>query len=108
MRTRKRYLPLHEVDAGMMLGARIRIPHRGTQRYTLPAGHVLTEDNLFQLGRHRAEFIFIEEADTRPAEQIAEDTAQAARRVMEIFAGADLGDPVMARLFDQVLRFRSA
>jgi hypothetical protein len=32
----------------------------------------------------------------------------AAKRVMEIFTGADLGDPTMATLFDQVLAYRSA
>ena len=36
------------------------------------------------------------------------DAALAARRVMEIFDGADLADPVMAALFDQILIYRSA
>ena len=36
------------------------------------------------------------------------DAARAAHRVMDIFAAADLSDPVMAALFDQVLGYRSA
>ena len=41
-------------------------------------------------------------------EEVAVDAAQAAHRVMDIFAAADLSDPVMAALFDQVLGYRSA
>jgi hypothetical protein len=69
---------------------------------------MLTEDNLRQLAAHHAEFIFIAEPDTRSDEEIAVDAAKAASRVMDIFAGADLADPTMAALFDQVLAYRSA
>ncbi len=108
MRTRPRYLPIIEAEAGMVLGTPVRVVSHGQLRFSLPAGHTLTEDNLHQLAAHRAEFIFVAEPDMRADEEIALDAAAAARRVMEIFAGADLSDPTMAALFDQVLSYRSA
>jgi hypothetical protein len=108
MRTRTRYLPLIEAEAGMVLGSPVHISQHGQLRYSLPAGHTLTSDNIHQLAAHRAEFLYIAEADTRSDEQVAIDAAHAAKRVMEIFTGADLGDPTMATLFDQVLAYRSA
>ncbi len=107
MRTRHRYLPIFEARAGMVLSVPARVVAHGFLRFSLPAGHALTEDNLHQLNAHHAEFIFVDEADTRPDEQVAIDAAAAAHRVMEIFDGADLGDPNMAALFDQVLGYRS-
>lgn len=107
-RTRPRYLPLIEAAAGMLLAAPVQIAEHGRLRYSLPAGHELTADNLHQLAAHRAEFIFIAEPDPRSPEQIAIDAAASARRVMEIFSGADLADPTVAALFDQVLGYRSA
>ena len=108
MRTRPRYLALIEAEAGMVLGAPVSVVNNGILRFSLPDGHTLTEDNLRQLAAHHAEFIFIAEPDTRPDEQIAVDAAMAARRVMQIFSGADLSDPTTVALFDQVLGYRSA
>ncbi len=108
MRTRPRYLPVSEAKAGMVLGAPVRAAGRSSLRFSLPAGHVLTSDNLHQFRVHHAEFIFIAEPDPRPDEQVALDAALAAHRVMQIFSGADLTDPTMAALFDQVLGYRSA
>lgn len=108
MRTRTHYIPLVEAKAGMVLGAPVVVSQHGIVRYSLPSGHPLTEDNLRQLKAHQAEFLFIATPDTRSDEQVAIDAALAARRTMEIFAGADLGDPTMALLFDQVLAYRSA
>jgi hypothetical protein len=71
----------------MVLGAPVRATGRGSLRFSLPAGHVLTSDNLHQFLVHHA---------------------LAAHRVMQIFSGADLTDPTMAALFDQVLGYRSA
>jgi hypothetical protein len=108
MRTRPRYLPLIEAEAGMVLGTPVHMGRQGLHRYSLPAGHMLTDDNLRQLAAHHAEFIYIAEPDTRSDEEVAVDAAKAASRVMDIFAGADLADPTMAALFDQVLAYRSA
>lgn len=108
MRTRTHYIPLSEAEAGMVLGATVNVVNRGVLRFSLPAGHLLTSDNLHQLVTHRAEYLFIAEPDTRSDEEVAVDAALAARRVMKIFAGADVTDPTMAALFDQVLGYRSA
>ena len=108
MRTRPRYLPIIDAEAGMILGSPVRVINHGVVRLTLPGGHTLTQDNLRQLIAHRAEFIYIAEPDLRSDEQVATDAAQAAHRVMEIFSDADLSDPTMAALFDQVLGYRSA
>ncbi len=108
MRTRTHYIPIIEVEAGQVLGAHVVISHHGIVRLKLPAGHTLTADNLRQLTAHQAEFIFVAQPDERSDEQVAVDAALAARRTMEIFAGADLTDPTLAALFDQVLSYRSA
>ncbi|MBU1364191.1 MAG: hypothetical protein KKE51_10255 [Gammaproteobacteria bacterium] len=108
MRTRTQYIPVSEAEAGMTLAAPLNvIKHRQT-RFSLPAGHMLTPDNLRQLTANRAEFIFIAEPDTRSDEQIAQDTALVAGRIMEIFSDADLGDPTTMALFDQILAYRSS
>lgn len=108
MRMRTRYIPLIEAEAGMMLGQPVLVSLNGIVRLSIPDGHVLTEDNLHQLTAHRAEYIFIREPDERSDEQVAIDAALAARRTMDIFDSADLSDPTMAALFDQVLGYRSA
>lgn len=108
MRTRTRYLPLEECEVGMVLAAPVSIVRHGILRFSLPAGHALTEDNLRQLLTHRGEFVFVAMPDPRSDEDVAVDAALSARRAMEIFAGADLTDPNMAALFDQVLVHRSA
>jgi hypothetical protein len=108
MRIRTRYLPVAEVVEGMVLAVPISATSHGILRFSLPAGHALTEDNLRQLVAHQVECVFVAEHDLRSDEQVAVDAAAAARRALEIFAGADLTDSTLAALFDQVLRFRSA
>lgn len=108
MRIRPRYVPIIEAEPGMVLGASVTIANNRLLCLSFPAGHTLTQDSLNQLVAHRAEYIFVAEPDQRTDEQVAVDAALSARRVMEIFAGADLTDPLMASLFDQVLVYRSA
>lgn len=108
MRTRTHYIPIIEAEEGMVLGAPVAVVRNGILRFSLPAGHALTRDNLHQLTAQQAEFIYVAGPDPRSDEQVAEDAAVAAHRSLEIFSGADLSDPVMAALFDQVLGYRSA
>jgi len=108
MRTRPRYITLAEAEPGMVLGAQAKVIQQGMLRYSLPEGQILNSDNLRQLATHQVEFIFIAEPDLRADEQVAIDAAQAAHRVMEIFESAELSEPTMAMLFDQVLAYRSA
>jgi len=108
MRTRHHFLPIEDAQVGMVLCESAQIVERGFLSMTLPAGHALTEENLRQLIAHHAEFIDVDLPDERSDEQVAVDTALAARRAMEIFSGADLTEPHMASFFDQVLAYRSA
>jgi hypothetical protein len=108
MRTRPRYIPLEEAEIGMVLGARLDVIRNGLLRLTLPEDHQLDEDNLYRLHMLQMEFICVVYRDRRTDEEVALDAALAARRTLDIFDGADLADPVMATLFDQVLVYRSA
>lgn len=108
MRYRYQYLSTKLARPGIALGAAADAVVGGAVSFSLPAGHVLTEENIRQLQTHKVEFIFVGCEDTRSDEQIAEDAAQAAARVMRVFADADLTEPCMAALFDQVLSFRSS
>lgn len=104
-RTRTRYVPLEDARAGMRLAQAVL---DGFDRSMLPAGVLLSEEQLHQLQAHQIEFICVESIESRPAEQIAVDAAAAARRVLEKFEHTDLTDPVTAALFNQVLIYRSA
>lgn len=108
MRNRFRYLPIIEVEAGMVLALPVNVVNHGVLRLSMPAGFELTDDSVHQLIAHRAEFIYVIEPDRRTDEKVASDAAAMAGRVLHVFAGADLADPVMAALFDQVVIYRSA
>ena len=108
MRTRHQFIPIEDARVGMVLGVAANAIEKGLLSLTLPAGHTLTEDSLGQLVAHHAEFLQIEYPDTRTDETVAEEVAVAARRVMDIFEDADLSDPTLGTLFDQVLAYRSA
>jgi hypothetical protein len=108
MRTRARTFPLIGTEPGMVLGTAVAVVNHRILRYTLPAEHKLTQDDLRQLRANGAEFVYVAEPETRSDEEIAEDVAQAARSVLDIFADADLSDPILAALFEQVLAYRSA
>jgi hypothetical protein len=108
MRTRPRYIPLEEAESGMVLGAKLDVIRNSVLRMSLQEGHQLDEDNLHRLRMLQMEFICVVYRDLRSDEEVALDAALAARRTLDIFAGADLTDPVMAALFDQVLLYRSA
>jgi hypothetical protein len=104
---RKRYLPFHEVGVGMVLAEPVRIADRHVVRFTLPAEHALTEVDLRQLAAHGTEYLCIALPDTRSEAAVAAETAAAAARVAEIFAGADLGKPAVGALYRRVLAYRS-
>jgi hypothetical protein len=107
MRTRHHYIPIAQAQAGMVLSEATQVVEHGFLSLVLPAGHSLTDENLQQLAAHHAEFICTAVPDARSDEQVALDAAHAARRVMDIFEGADLSEPNMAAFFDQVLGYRS-
>ena len=108
MRSRQHYIPIDDATEGMILGAPSNAVSGGAVQFSLPSGHSLTEENLRQLLVHQVEFIFVMKPDTRSDEQVAIDTAMAARRTLKIFEAADFSDANTAALFDQVLIYRSA
>lgn len=107
MMTCLRYKPFFEVQAGMVLGESVSISDQGYLCISLPEGHALTQDNLRQLASHHAEYVVISEPDTRSEIQIAIDATETKRRVSEIFSCADLANPTIAALFEQVLAYKS-
>jgi len=108
MKTRRQYIPVTDIEPGMVLGETVQVVERGLLSMELPPGHLLTADNLNQLRAHHAEYICIEQPDERSDEQIAKDTEQAARRVQESFRDSNLDDPTLLSLFDQVTAYRTA
>ena len=107
MRTRHQYIPVTEIEPGMVLGETVQVAERGLLSIVLPPGHPLTPDNVNQLNAHHAEFICIDQPDERSDEQIAIDTGQAAQRVQQIFKDCNLDDPTLLALFDQVMAYRT-
>jgi len=105
MRTRTRYITITEAAEGMTLAEDVVDHYRIT---TLPAGVVLSQENLQQLQAHQIEFICVFVPDTRSEAEVADEAADAARQVLRIFDKADLSNPVMAALYNQVLLYRSA
>jgi hypothetical protein len=107
MKTRNRTINLTEAVIDMVLAESVDAVKYGIRSQLFPVGHRLTDDTLLQLVLSRVELISIREPDYRSSGQVAIETAEAAHRVMEIFADADLSRPIMASLFDQVLTYRS-
>ena len=108
MTTRLRYLPLHEAEAGMVLGAPLVVAEHGVTTFSLPAGHALTAGNLQQLNVRHAEFVCVEEEDTRSDEEREKEWRQAEERLQRIFRAADLQQPALAGLYRAVLAYRRA
>jgi len=107
-RLRKRFFAIEEAEPGMALGMPANVYQQGILRFSLPAGHALTADNLRQLQAKGAQYVCIAEPDERSEEEIAAAIAQAERRLAAIFAGADLADPQLASLYDAILAYRRA
>jgi len=107
MKQRLRYLPLNELLEGMVLGASLTIAEHGVTNFALPAGHVLTEDNLCQIARRGGEFACIAEEDPRSDEDRAAEQAANAAQLQRIFANADMERPAVAGLYAAVLAYRS-
>ncbi|WP_306603316.1 hypothetical protein [Azonexus sp.] len=107
MKQRLRYLPLSDIEEGMVLGAGLTISVNGVTNFTLPAGHALTESNIRQIALRHGEFVCIAEEDTRSDEAYAADLAITRCRLEQIFSRADLAQPSIAGLYAAVLAYRS-
>ncbi len=91
----------------MVLASPANAVRGGSHAFSLPAQHILTPDNLRQMRVHGVEYVVVIEPDTRSDEVVAQDVAQAARHLLQIFGGADLSDNCMARFFEQVWAYRT-
>jgi hypothetical protein len=105
LRLRTHFISIKVAAEGMVLADAVKDKWHRTLS---PAGATLTLANIQQLEAHQVEFICVSYLETRPPEVIAVDSAIAARKIMEVFSGADLTNPTMAALFNQVLVYRSA
>lgn len=106
MNHRLRCLPLPEVAEGMVLGAPLVVVERGVVRFSLPAGHVLTENNLRQLVVRQAEVVCVKEDDNRSDQEREAEWSGLERRLGRIFSAAPMGEPAVAALYNAVLVYR--
>lgn len=106
METRLRYLPISDVEEGMVLGAPVVPIDHGVSDFSLPAGHALTESNIHQLAVRHAEFVCVQLPGERSPEEREAEWAMNEMRLQHVFRSADLNDPTMARLYQAVLAFR--
>jgi len=108
MSTRSRYLPLFELQAGMVIGKPLDIVEQGIVTFSLPQGHVLTQQNLEQLAVHNAAYACIEQEDERTEEEKRLLVEQQSARLEKIFSSADLGQSATRTLYLALLAYRSA
>ena len=106
METRLRFLPIADVQEGMILGAPAVPAEQGVSNFSLPAGHMLTESNIHQLAVRHADFVCIQIPDERTQEEREAEWSMNEIRLQQIFRVADLNDPTMAHLYQAVLAFR--
>jgi hypothetical protein len=90
----------------MVLGVPLILAEKGVISFSLPAGHVLTESNIQQMRVRQAEFVCIQEADSRDDAERADAWAMAEARLQRIFRAADLRQPEMAGLYEAVRAYR--
>lgn len=106
MEIRLRYLPIVDVQEGMVLGAPLVLTEHGVNTFSLPAGHALTETNLRQMSIRHAEFVCVQQTDERSAQEREAEWEAAEARLKHIFRASNLDDPLMAHLYSAVLAFR--
>lgn len=108
MATRTRHLAPQDLQPGMALAQALTLVEHGIVTYSLPAGHVLTQENLHQLASHHAVCVRVEQQDTRTDTQREADTARQVGRLKMIFRHADLDAPESQALLQALLAHRSA
>ena len=108
MPERLRYLPLFELEPGMVLGRPLVLSERGQAVFRLAAGQVLSEANLSQLRARHAEYACICEEDPRDESLRCQQRAAQEARLAAIFRNADLNHPETRAFYEAVLTYRSA
>lgn len=108
MATRMRYLATPDLAPGMALAQPLTLVEHEVVTYSLPAGHVLTAENLQQLASHHSVgALVLEEVERSDAQQLAHIQRQSDRLQM-IFRHADVSVPQTQALVAVLLAHRSA
>ncbi|MDR2638085.1 MAG: hypothetical protein LBB55_07085 [Zoogloeaceae bacterium] len=105
---RQRFLPLFSVTPDMVLARPMIVSEMGRVVLNLPAGHVLSQANLAQLRAHHAQYVCVQEEDTRGQMVRERNEMDQIQRMQTIFARAELGDPDTRAFFDAVLAYRAS
>lgn len=102
MKTRRLTLPVQEARPGMRLAADVRNSGGGT---LLAAQAELTAESLTGLLRRGIDIVTVDIQDTRTAEEIARELAQAEARIDHLFR-RHIDDAEMLELKQAVLDYR--
>ena len=108
MNVHTRFLPVNELQVGMVTAKALMVVEHGLVTYSLPADYTLTQQNIGQLTLHHAICICVTHQDTRSQEEIGAFTARQAGRLQIIFKPTDLAQPASRTLFDALSAYRSA
>lgn len=108
MATRTRYLALSDLAPGMLLARPLTLVEHEVVTYTLPAGHVLTEENLHQLASHHSVGALVQQEIERTDEEHQAHIQRQSARLHRIFRHADLTAPQAQALVAALLAHRSA
>ena len=107
MNTRRKYLPYQALVCGMVLARPLVLTERGRVTLRLPVGHILNENSLTQLAKHRAEYACVEEEDARTELEQQADRLQQEKRLAEIFKFANLEAPGIRVFYNALLNYRN-
>jgi hypothetical protein len=108
MAMRSRYLPLFELEEGMVIGKPLDIVEQEIVTFSLPQGHVLTQQNLEQLAAHNAAYACIEQEDERTEEEKRLLVQQQSARLAAIFKTADFDQPATRAFHEALQVYRGA
>jgi hypothetical protein len=106
METRRSYLPLFSVEPGMALAKPVVVTERGRAVLSLPAGHLLTDANIAQLRAHHAQYVCVDEEDTRSHIVREQQMVIQEARLAAIFHNANLDHPETRAFYEAVRAYR--
>lgn len=102
-----RTICIEEAQPGMVLGSTALAVEKGLLGLKFPPGMVLTADSIAQLVAHHAEYLDIEEEDTRTDTERAAAREAIERELQDILKGCALQHPAVSALVAQLVDYRS-
>lgn len=108
MTIRHRYISPTLLHPGMVLARPLVIAERGRVNLRMPSGRVLTETCIEQILAHRAEYICVEENDTRSEAECESDGLRQEARLAHIFRFANLESPNVRAFYNALLTYRKS